>query len=185
LWLQLAESLAGVAFAPDEPNLHRSFALTQAQDWAGVSHCVQSEPDWQQHAPLCLRLVESAFNRRRRTEALAAWCHVCWRAPALARTAPDKLRQPELTALWNRFQDEEEPLTEVDFPAWLLLQEPGLALQLAEDLAPGDTPAEQHYRLVHRWLQSRRARRQDEELTLRKTLQTSNPALFRLLKQSV
>jgi hypothetical protein len=185
LWLQLAEAVVGNAFDPDEPNLHCSFALTQAQDWPGVSHAVQREPDWQRHASLCLRLVESAFNRRRRVEALAAWCHVCWRAPTTAASAADKLRQPELTALWQRFQDEEESLSEVDFPAWLLLQEPGLVLQLAADLAPGDASPEENYRLVHRWLQARRARRQDEELTLRKALQGSNPALFRLLKQSV
>ena len=185
LWLQLAEAVAGNPYDPDEPNLHRSFALSQAQDWAGVSHAVMTERDWQCHAPLCLRLVESAFNRRRRVEALAAWCHVCWRAPTVAATAADKLRQPELTALWQVFQDEEEPLSEVDFPAWLLLREPGLVLQLAADLTPGDTPPEEHYRLVHRWIQARRARRPDEELTLRKALQASNPPLFRLLKQSV
>ncbi len=185
LWLQLAKALANAAFDPDEPDLHRSFALTQAQDWAGASESVLSEPQWQRHAPLCLRQVESAFNRRRRAEALAAWCHVCWRTPTIASAAADKLRQLELTALWQRFQDEEEPLTEADFAAWLLLQEPGLALQFPEDMAPGDTPPEQHYRLVHRWIQSRRARRQEEELAMRKALQVSNPALFALLKRSV
>jgi hypothetical protein len=185
LWRQLAEALAGSAFNPDEPDLHRSFALTQAQDWVGVSECVVSEPRWQWHAPLCLRLAESAFSRRRRVDALAAWCHVCWRAPITANASVDKLRQPELTALWLRFQDEEEPLAEVDFPAWLLLQEPGLALQLPAELAPSEEPAEQQYRLVHRWIQARRARCQDEEFGFRKELQVSNPALFRLLKQSV
>ena len=99
--------------------------------------------------------------------------------------AADKLRQPELTALWQRFQDEEEPLSEADFPAWLLLQEPGLALQLPEEMAPGGGPPGEHYRLVHRWIQARRARRQDEEISVRKALQVGNPALFALLKRSV
>ena len=75
-------------------------------------------------------------------------------------------------------------LTEVDFPAWLLLNEPGLALQLAEELATG-TPAEESYRCVHRWILARRARQQSEELALRKSLQASHPALFRVLKRSV
>ncbi len=217
LWLQLAAALENTPFDPDDPNLHRSFPLGQAQDWAAVSDCVLREPQWQWHAPLCLRLVESAFNRRRRVEALAAWCQLCWRAPTSAPAAVSKLRHPELTALWQRFldvdsdlQDVEVPahtaggafqssrtpaspdvdvpvsvLTEADFPAWLLLNEPGLALQLTEDLPMSDTPAEQHYGVVHRWLQARRARRQNDELALRKTLQASHPALFRLLKGSI
>jgi hypothetical protein len=75
-------------------------------------------------------------------------------------------------------------LTESDFPAWLLLNEPGLALPLAEDLATG-TPAEESYRCVHRWIHARRARKQVDELALRKNLQAIHPALFRVLKQSV
>jgi hypothetical protein len=199
LWVQLGDAVRSMAFDAHEPTLHRSFALSQAQDWAGVSDSVLSEPGWQQHAPLCLRLAESAFNRRQRVAALAAWCHVCWQAPAEASQAVGRLRQPELTTLWQRFLDDEpDPqggeraspaagpttLTEADFPAWLLLKEPGLALPLAEDLATG-TPAEESYRCVHRWIHARRARRQSEELALRKALQASHPALFRVLKQSV
>ena len=199
LWVQLADTVRGTAFDPREPALHRSFALCQAQDWPGVGDSVLSEPDWQQHASLCLRLVESSFNRRQRIPALAAWCQVCWRAPAEAAQAVGKLRQPELTTLWQRFLDDEPDsqdaeraspadgpmaLTESDFPAWLLLNEPGLALPLAEDLATG-TSAEESYRCVHRWIHARRARKQGDELALRKNLQAIHPALFRVLKQSV
>jgi hypothetical protein len=184
LWVQLASALAETPFNPEEPNLHRSFAFSQAQDWAAVSDCIQRELNWQSCAPLCLRIVESAFQRRRRIEALAAWCQACWRDPAGASEAVTRLRQPELTSLWNRFQDEEDPLPEAAFPAWLLIQEPALVLQLAEDLPPADTAAEQNYRTVHRCLAARRARRQEEELKQRKILQTTNPALFQLLKTS-
>jgi hypothetical protein len=199
LWVQLADAVRSAAFDPQEPALHRSFALCQAQDWPGVGDSVLSEPDWQQHASLCLRLVESSFNRRQRIPALAAWCQVCWRAPAEAAQAVGKLRQPELTTLWQRFLDDEPDsqdaeraspadgppaLTESDFPAWLLLNEPGLALPLAEDLATGAS-AEESYRCVHRWIHARRARKQGGELALRKNLQAIHPALFRVLKQSV
>jgi hypothetical protein len=211
LWMQVGDAVRGVAFSAEEPALHRSFALSQAQDWAGVTDSVLSEAGWQRHTSLCLRLVESAFNRRQRVAALAAWCHVCWRAPAETSPAVSKLRQPELTMLWQRFMDDEAgapatsgpitaaalrpitgsaptagatALTEADFPAWLLLNEPGLALQLAEELATGTT-AEEAYRCVHRWVLARRARKQSEELALRKSLQSIHPALFRVLKRSV
>ena len=79
----------------------------------------------------------------------------------------------------------ESMLTAADFPAWLLLREPGLNLQLAVDLPPGNTPAEDTYRTVHRWIDARRANRTADELALRKTLQAGQPVLFRYLKQTV
>src|SRR5690606_21577167 len=60
LWRRLADGLAGHAYSSDAPNLHRSFALHQAQDWAGVIECIRAQPDWHLHAPLCLRLAHAA-----------------------------------------------------------------------------------------------------------------------------
>lgn len=198
LWRQLADALDGHAFSPDEAALHRSFALSQAQDWPGVSACVQNESGWWLHAPLCLRLAQSGFYQQRRSEALTAWCHLCWRNPGQAADVLDRRQQPDagVAALWQLFLDTEEDtfpvdanpepaLTAADFPAWMLLHEPGLAQQLAVDLPTGDTPGEEHYRCVHRWIQARRAGRVNEEMALRKTLQASHPALFRYLKASV
>jgi hypothetical protein len=198
LWRQLADALRNQAFSIGEPNLHRSFALIQAQDWPGAAEAVHREPQWWRHPPLCLRVAQSCFHRQRRAEALTAWFHLCWRAPAEAARALDDRLQPDtgISALWRRFLDFEEELspggvapesalTAADFPAWLLLREPGLNLQLAPGLAPGNTPAEESYRLVHRWIDARRAHRSADELALRKALQAGHPVLFRYLKQTV
>ena len=198
LWRQLADALWSHTFSIGEPNLHRSFALIQAQDWPGAGDAVRREPQWWLHAPLCLRLAQSCFYQQRRSDALTAWFHLCWRAPAEAAGALDNRRQPDtgISALWRRFVDCEEELwpsgvplepalTAADFPAWLLLREPGLNLQLAVDLALGNTPAEESYRSVHRWIDARRANRSADELALRKTLQSDHPVLFRYLKRSV
>ncbi len=181
LWRRLAGSEHASVFSPAEPALHRSFLLTRAQDWEAVRECVLQTPQWQQHPSLCIHLAESCFHRRRRTEALAAWCHVCWRAPEEASEAVRGLKQPELTKLWQGFLDADEELAPGDFPAWLLLSEPALGRQLPLDLPPAETPAEEHYRLVHRWLEARRAKRTEEDLGLRKALQASAPVLFRVL----
>jgi hypothetical protein len=190
LWRHLADSLDGHAYSPDEPNLHRSFALSQAQDWAGVSDSIAGEVEWWLQAPLCLRFADSAFRRRRRVEALTAWCHLCWLAPDRAADGVSRLRQADLTGLWQLFLDCEEEtagpaLTPADFPAWLLLHEPGLARQLSVDLPRGSSPAEENYRCVHRWIHAHRAHQQQEEMALRKTLQQSQPVLFEVLKRSV
>jgi hypothetical protein len=194
LWQQLAHLPGTQSFSADQPTLHRSFALTQAQDWRGVRESVLSEPEWWLQAPLCLRLVESAYRQRHRVEALTAWCHLCWRSPELAPVSVERLRQYDLTRLWQRFVDVEEDfpppdqapeplLTAADFPAWLLLQEPGLAQSLAVDLPTGQTPAEEHFRCINRWIHARRNHRDAEEMELRKALQASHPLLFRLLRQ--
>lgn len=209
LWRHIAEQLGNRSFSREAPELHRSFALSQAQDWAGVGESVLQEPQWWLEPELCLRLVDSSFRRRRRVEGLTAWCHLCWRAPQRVRESLERLRQPDLSALWTRFQDSEEEalesgsggtsrsgresagptpapaLTAADFPAWLLLHEPGLARQLRVDLPTGDTPAEQHYKCVHRWIHAHRAHREQEEMALRKALQSSHPVLFGMLKRSV
>ncbi len=203
LWRHLADALAGQSFEPGEPNLHRSFALSQAQDWVGVAESIVGEAGWWSHQPLCLRLADSAFRRRRRVEALSAWCYLCWIAPDQAGVAVERLRQPDLSALWQRFLDCEEeceedsapsrapgaapgaPLTARDFPAWLLLHEPGLARQLSVDLPHGTSPPEERYRCVHRWIHAHRAHRQEEEMALRRSLQQSHPVLFAVLKRSV
>jgi hypothetical protein len=187
LWRHLADALEGRAYSADAPDLHRSFALSQAQDWAGVSESVTAEGEWWLHAPLCLRLTDSSFRRRRRVEALTAWCHLCWLAPDEAAAGVARLRQPDLSALWQAFLDcdEEDGLAAEDFPAWLLLHEQGLARQLSVDLPRGDSPGEDHYRCVHRWIHAHRGHREEEEMALRKQLQQSQPVLFGVLKRSV
>jgi hypothetical protein len=195
LWRHLADALAGRPFSPEEPNLHRSFALSQAHDWNGVSESIVGDAAWWLHPALCLRLADSAFRRRRRVEALTAWCYLCWVAPDQVAAAVERLRQPDLSALWQAFLDCEEDaapsgapgptLIASDFPAWLLLREPGLARQLSVDLARGSSPAEERYRCVHRWIHAHRAHRQEEEMALRRSLQQSHPVLFAVLKRSV
>lgn len=187
LWRHLADSLSGRPYCADQPELHRSFALSQAQDWTGVSDSVIAEGEWWLHAPLCLRLAESSFRRRRRVEALTAWCYLCWLSPAEAAPGVARLRQPDLSGLWQAFNecDEEEGLGAEEFPAWLLLHEPGLARQLSVDLPRGNSASEENYRCVHRWIHAHRTHRRDEEIALRKQLQQSHPVLFAVLKRTV
>jgi len=197
LWRELAKALRGYAFQPAEPDLHTSFCLFQAQDWEGASRAVHDEPQWQRHAALCLRLAQCRFHLRDRSGALIAWFQLCWHAPSEAAEVLDR-RHPDIgiAASWRRFVDSADQsivdgegsdatLGAADFPAWLLLQEPGLTQQLRIDLATGDTPAEESYRLVHRWIDARRDGRDGEEMALRRSLQTTNRALFACLKRAV
>jgi hypothetical protein len=197
LWRQLADTLEGQPFSADQPQLHRTFALSQAQDWAGVSACVLKEPQWWLQPSLCLTLANSGAFQHRRIEALTGWFNLCWHSPDEAATALNKTQQPDagIGAAWQKFlavEDELEDvaaddaaLTPCDFPAWMLLHEVGLARQLGIDLAQTQTPGEERYRCVHKWIEARRAQKRDDELALRKALQLSQPMLFRYLKSVV
>jgi hypothetical protein len=188
LWRHLADALGERPFSQDQPQLHPSFALAQAHDWPSVSDAVRRESDWPDHPDLCLRMADSAFYRQRRSEALGAWCHVCWRAPLKAAEHLDQRKTPDtgIAGLWRQFLDNDEALTDTaEFPAWLLLHEPGLALQLAADLPTQHSPGEEHYRCVHRWIHARRAGRTEEEVALRRALQASQPILFSYLMRRV
>ena len=186
LWRHLAESLRALPYSPDEPQLHASYAWSQAQDWQAVTASVLAESEWRRHAPLGLRLVESGLRRRRRAEGLSAWFQLCWHTPEQAGEAVETLGWSDIHALWQRFLDsEDEALAAQDFPAWLLLHEPALARQLPADLPPGDTAAEEHYRLVHRWLAARAAGREAQDLALRRQLKERQPALFTSLLRSL
>ncbi len=196
LWRQLADAVEGHPFAADQPQLHRTFALSQAQDWAGVTACVLKEPQWWLQPSLCLQLAHSGAFQHRRIDALTGWFNLCWHAPDVAADALNKTQQPDagVGSAWQKFLAVEDELDDVDadvaltpcdFPAWMLLHEAGLARQLSIDLAQTQTPGEEHYRCVHRWIEARRAQKRDEELALRKALQASQPMLFRYLKSVV
>jgi hypothetical protein len=197
LWRQLADALEGQPFSADDPQLHRSFALSQAQDWAGVSVSVLGEPDWWRQAPLCLLLAQSGAYQHRRVESLTGWFALCWHAPAAAADALRKPQQPDagVGKAWQEFlaseddladdDSEDSALTPSDFPAWMLLHEPGLARQISIELAQTQTAGEEHFRCVHRWLEARRAQKKDDELAQRKALQAGHPLLFRYLKSVV
>lgn len=193
-WRELADTLTGRPFTAEEPNLHRSFVLAQAQDWPGVSNAVLAEPDWWLHSPLCLLFAQSGFYRQQRTDTLKAWCHLCWRFPDQAADILDRRRQPDsgLTRLWQQFRDCEDgeddwhaPLGPTDFPAWLLLIEPGLTRQLDVDLAGEASPGERHYRCVHALIQARRSKQTREEMELRKQLKELQPGLFGYLQRII
>lgn len=197
LWRQFADVLEGQPFSSDEPQLHRSFALSQAQDWAAVSACVLNESDWWREPALCLQLAQSGAFQHRRVESLTGWFALCWHAPAAAAEALSKPQQPDagVGKAWQEFlateddladeDSDEAALAPSDFPAWMLLHEPGLARQMNTDLARTRTASEEHYRCVHRWLEARRAQKKDEELAERKALQAAHPLLFRYLKSVV
>ncbi len=157
---------------------------SQAQDWAGAGDAVHREPQWWLHSAGCAcawRRVVFISNARdsERVDSLVPSLLACaCRGRGRARQPPGS-RDTGIRALWRRFVDfgeepppgdvhQESALTAGRFSR-LAAAARGRAsnLQLALSLAPGNTPAEETYRTVHRWIDARRAKRTGDELALR------------------
>jgi len=193
LWRRLAAALEEQRFNPDAPNLHNSYVLAQAQDWAGVSEAIVKETEWWQSSVLCQRLAVCGYRRQERAESLTAWAYLCWQYPEQAADLLDSGKWPDLNIvqLWHKFLETEDeleletPFETQEFPAWLLINEPGLCRSLPRDLPWGRSSAEALYNLVHQLLMARLEGNGEQELELRKAVQASQPALFLCVKQSL
>jgi hypothetical protein len=186
LWRRLGRALNQYPFDSQSPDLHASFAFEQAQDWVAVRERVSHEQDWRHHSALALRMARACSALGDRPQAMTAWFQLCWRHPDFAERALESRHEANLILrhAWLRFAESEDfgdALTIVEFPAWYLLNEPGLVQFLSEDLAQG-CAADESYRLVHRWLQARRAKQDSDQMALRKALSASHPGLFRVLR---
>lgn len=175
LWVAQAESLAGQPFDPAAPRLHASLAWGRAGRYPEARQAIESQPDWQSwpaliltHCEACRRLLDPAAVRR-------DWAALCWRHPAEAERALGTKDLPDtrLRRLWVQFGDTDLDLDTGDFPAWLLLADPGSAAAVPPDLAPSDSVGDA-YRLLHRLVTG------DDDIPQRKALAEASPGLLKL-----
>lgn len=189
LWRRVARDLACDSYHPAVPEQHSSFAFMQAESWQDVIDAVQAVSAWWRHAPLCYRLAVAAHRQGERILSLTAWCCLCWCSPATAMTHLDDSLQPDwdIRRFWLQFLDidAEGPdlLQPQDFPAWMLLVEPGLSHGLPADLPPGQSAGEAHYRLTHALVSARRQGQTAQEMIARERLQAASPVLFRCFRE--
>ncbi|WP_295393539.1 hypothetical protein [uncultured Thiodictyon sp.] len=159
LWVGLAEALAGQPFDPGAPQRHAGYAWARAGRYPAAREAIEALPDWRRwpalilaHAELCRRLVDPSAARR-------DWAVLCWEDPVQARLAlaANDLADPRLRRLWRDFSDVDLDPSGLesgldqdiqDFPAWLLLADPGTAAAVPPDLAPPGAIGEA-YRLLH------------------------------------
>jgi hypothetical protein len=175
LWTALAESLAGRAFDPGTPRLHAAFAWERAGRWDAVCHAVQAQPDWRGQPLLLLAHAQACWRRRDLAAARRDWMWLCWEHPLDAERAfiAPQLPDRRLADLWGAFGDLDPALPTEDFPAWLLLREPGAAASVPPDSAPPDERGAA-YRLLCRLVGG------EDDIDLRRELAEVHPELLRL-----
>jgi hypothetical protein len=175
LWADFAEKSAGLRFDPRAPELHAGFAWSRAGRWEAAREAVESQPDWQEHPALVLVHAEAGWHRRDFAAARRDWLSLCWEFPMEAERAlcAKSLPDQRLADLWNTFEDLDEELQTEDFPAWLLVRDPGAFAAVLPSSAPNDERGEA-YRLLHRMVTG------DDSIERRRELGEAHPVLLQL-----
>lgn len=130
-WRNIGRALENAPFDPGEPKNHASWAYLNGLDWEGVRRTVLDAPDWKSAPALQIRLAEAEWRLRDRRAALGVWFALCWQAPAHFRDCIEAADFPD-SALKNAWglaqnQDFDLPITPPWFPAWMVVEEPGIA----------------------------------------------------------
>jgi hypothetical protein len=173
-WRRLAEGLPRDRFDPEHPDRHASYAEMQIPDWHAVMRSVQAVPDHAEHPVLLARLALALQHRQAPEAAMLAWARCCERTPEtspanLIRDAAPRLHRHALA-----FEALDDALDPGDFPAWLLLQEPGLLHHL--DRAETPVPAGAAFLAMAELLRTRI--RGGDEVAARRRLQELRPPLL-------
>ena len=131
-------------FDPIHPDHHVSRAYREGLDWERMRRSVLAVPDHEETPVLLARLAEAQWRLRDRARAIESWFALC-------RLAPDEFERlieapdfPDwaLRTAWRVAAESgvEGEMTPAWFPAWMLIEEPGLAGVLAPRHA-GDDPS--------------------------------------------
>lgn len=175
LWSALAELLTGRSFEPGTPMFHASFAWARAGRWTAAREAIEAEPAWRRESSLLLAHAEACWYLRDVGAARLDWRWLCWEHPLDAERIFSSPRFPDrrLAELWNGFGDLDRILDTEDFPAWLLLQEPGAPASIEPDSVPTDERG-----IAFRLLRGIVAG--DADIELRRELSEIHPQLLRL-----
>ena len=148
LWSALAEQQAGSPFDPQRPQEHASYAWMQAGEPERTAAAITAEPGWNDDAQWLVRMAQACTDCGRSGEARLAWMRLCWLHPQAAEQAFDEsIPDPSLLDHWSEFQSEEAAYTTEEFPAWMLITDPGQRFSVPAQQAP-KTPAGELYAAV-------------------------------------
>jgi hypothetical protein len=181
VWRRLADAACGLRFDPRAAEAHPAYMLLRAEEWEKAESLVLEIPSWRRiPAPLAW----AAEARHGRSGLDAAWtllAELAWIDPDRFGTLARRLDSALLVRLLAGFEAGFESEGECDFawfPAWVLIEEPGLASLLREtESGQGEAP-ERAARLVMSLLSLERQGRHAELVRERKRLRELHAGLF-------
>ncbi|MCP5417626.1 MAG: hypothetical protein H6965_11090 [Chromatiaceae bacterium] len=177
-WQRVYGALREQPFDPTVPKLHASYPARHLGDWRLIQQSISSTEQWRDQ-PLLLEYYAQACERLQQWElALGCWFRICWRFPDQAAVIGR-----ESAAIWrnywHRFMDLEPELEQCDFPAWSILEQPGLlpSFSRTDAIPPGEAP--EAYLITAELIKAAAAARPATEMIeQRQRLMRLNPPLF-------
>lgn len=185
VWHWLANATMDWPYNPKHPKLHASYLLAQAGDWSRVRQLIEAEGNYTRVAEMGFRLAQALHFLDERATQIEVWCRLCWAFPDDSEDylSSGELGSSSVKQLWLDYLDMEatldlsEPLDCGLFPAWILIQEPGLVHRLPQDMLQGEMEHQVTFRLAHNLIM---ARMNDEpEIEHRKALGNREPVLLK------
>ena len=135
LWRDIGRALEPAPFDPGNPERHASLAYREGLDWERMRRSVLAVRGYESEPLLLARLAEAHWRLRDRAKAIESWFAVCRLAPEEFEQLIEASDFPDWTLrnAWRVAQEQapEHEMTPAWFPAWMLLEEPGLAGVLA------------------------------------------------------
>ncbi|MCP3868640.1 MAG: hypothetical protein GY703_11200 [Gammaproteobacteria bacterium] len=128
-WQRLFDVMAKAPFDSNQPGLHASYAALKLEAWELVKRSIEKERDWDRHCTLLRRYARACGRLRQYEAAAGCWFLLCWQFPDQADTLGTEA-ESIWRHRWQRFLGLEPELDNRDFPAWSLLEQPGLVPQL-------------------------------------------------------
>ncbi len=175
LWRDVGSALDAARFDPQRPDRHASWAYRNGLDWDNVKRSARAVQGYARVPVLLGLLAEAEWRLHDRLSAVRRWFELCRVAP---RHFKELIESPDFPDLplrraWRSAEEQDlEPEILVEwFPAWMLLQEPGLARALAPSgdlVGPGRA-----FDLAMALLT-----KNPEDLGLRRELKATHPALL-------
>ncbi|MEA3412900.1 MAG: hypothetical protein U9R74_15375 [Pseudomonadota bacterium] len=177
-WQRLTRALLDVDFDPDNPGLHSSYSALRAEDWGQVIASVEAQSNWEEQSELLCRHAQACGRMHLDSEAISDWFRLCWRFPDEAARIGNEA-EPQWRRYWLRFLELDSELPNRDFPAWVLIEQPGLARWLATERCFDDIDVPEDYRITAELVQAKPSPFVNAGLVdKRKLLQVYNPELF-------
>lgn len=131
IWRDVGRALQGVAFEAGNAKGHASWAYLNGLDWGNVKRTILEIPTWESEPLLLVWLALARWRLAEYREAVRSWFALCWHFPGHFAECAESPTFPNssLQRAWEESQDQDlDPaITPSWFPAWVLIDHPGIA----------------------------------------------------------
>ena len=181
-WRAVAQQAAALPFRAEERDHHAAPVWLRAGDWKEATRAVGRIESWRRIPPPLAWMVEARYRAEGLESALPLLTELAWLSPGLLADLLHRIHDASVDGLRKKFDASFDGAGQVSdlawFPAWALIEKPGLALVLREAQPSRQTAPERAVRLLLQILNLERQGSQHELVERRKALRDLHAGLY-------